>query len=65
MMIGSHDEALDISQEAFVRAYRAIAKFQASRAGFLRGIIKFYATSVLIFYAIVRSRRAHSLKLIR
>jgi len=33
-LIGSHDEALDISQEAFVRAYGAIAKFQASRAGF-------------------------------
>lgn len=33
-LTGSHEEALDISQEAFVRAYRAIAKFQASRGGF-------------------------------
>lgn len=31
---GSHDEALDISQEAFVRAFRAIAKFQPGRGGF-------------------------------
>ena len=33
-LTGSPDEALDISQEAFVRAYRAIAKFQAGRGGF-------------------------------
>jgi RNA polymerase sigma-70 factor (ECF subfamily) len=33
-LTGSHDEAWDISQEAFVRAYRAIAGFQAERSGF-------------------------------
>jgi RNA polymerase sigma-70 factor (ECF subfamily) len=33
-LVGSHEDALDISQEAFVRAYRAIAKFQTRRGGF-------------------------------
>lgn len=33
-LTGSHDEALDLSQEAFIRAYRAIAKFQVHRGGF-------------------------------
>lgn len=33
-LTGSHDEALDISQEAFIRAYRTMAKFQAHRGGF-------------------------------
>ncbi len=33
-LIGSHDEAWDISQEAFVRAYRAMAQYQTARGGF-------------------------------
>jgi RNA polymerase sigma-70 factor (ECF subfamily) len=33
-LLGAHEDALDISQEAFVRAYRAIAKFQPSHSGF-------------------------------
>ncbi len=33
-LVGSHDEALDISQEAFVRAYRALARFQPQRSSF-------------------------------
>lgn len=33
-LVGGHEDALDISQEAFVRAYRAVAKFQPSQSGF-------------------------------
>jgi RNA polymerase sigma-70 factor (ECF subfamily) len=29
--VGSHEEALDLSQEAFVRAYRSIGKFETGR----------------------------------
>jgi RNA polymerase sigma-70 factor (ECF subfamily) len=33
-LVGAHEDALDISQEAFVRAYRAIAKFQSGKSVF-------------------------------
>jgi RNA polymerase sigma-70 factor (ECF subfamily) len=29
-LVGTHDDALDLSQEAFIRAYRSIAKFNSS-----------------------------------
>lgn len=32
--LNSHDDALDLSQEAFVRAYRAIKRFEAGRQFF-------------------------------
>ncbi|HDL18381.1 MAG TPA: sigma-70 family RNA polymerase sigma factor [Bacteroidetes bacterium] len=32
--VGSHDDALDLSQEAFVRAYRAIKRFETGRQFF-------------------------------
>ncbi|MCI0694551.1 sigma-70 family RNA polymerase sigma factor [candidate division KSB1 bacterium] len=33
-LVGTHEDALDISQEAFVRAYRSVAKFQPHKSGF-------------------------------
>lgn len=33
-LIGSHEDALDLSQEAFVRAYRSITKFKPGIGGF-------------------------------
>ncbi|MDZ7288962.1 MAG: sigma-70 family RNA polymerase sigma factor [candidate division KSB1 bacterium] len=33
-LVGSHEDALDLSQEAFVRAYRSLGKFQPSRGSF-------------------------------
>ncbi len=33
-LVGAHEDALDISQEAFVRAYRSVAKFQPGKSGF-------------------------------
>jgi RNA polymerase sigma-70 factor (ECF subfamily) len=33
-LVGAHEDALDISQEAFVRAYRAVSKFQPDKSGF-------------------------------
>ena len=32
--VGSHDDALDLSQDAFVRAYRSIKRFEAGRQFF-------------------------------
>ncbi|MDZ7316418.1 MAG: sigma-70 family RNA polymerase sigma factor [candidate division KSB1 bacterium] len=33
-LVGSHEDALDLSQEAFVRAYRAIDRFELGRSFF-------------------------------
>ena len=33
-LVGSHEDALDLSQEAFVRAYRAIKRFEQGREFF-------------------------------
>lgn len=56
-MLGSHEDALDVSQEAFVRAYRSITKFQSSRSNFFTW---YYQILRNLCFNFVRDRAKHA-----
>jgi RNA polymerase sigma-70 factor (ECF subfamily) len=56
-LLGSHEDALDVSQEAFVRAYRSIAKFQSRRSSFFTW---YYQILRNLCFNFVRDRAKHA-----
>jgi len=56
-LVGSHEDALDISQDAFVHAYRSISKFQPGRCGFFTWYYKILRNLCFNF---LRDRAKHA-----
>jgi RNA polymerase sigma-70 factor (ECF subfamily) len=56
-LLGSHDDALDISQEAFVRAYRSVTEFQESRGSFFTW---YYQILRNLCFNFIRDRAKHA-----
>lgn len=56
-LVGSHEDALDLSQDAFVRAYRSIRKFQPSIGGFFTWYYKILRNLCFNF---IRDRAKHA-----
>jgi RNA polymerase sigma-70 factor (ECF subfamily) len=56
-LAGSHEDALDLSQEAFVRAYRSISKFDRSLGGFFTWYYKILRNLCFNF---LRDRARHA-----
>jgi RNA polymerase sigma-70 factor (ECF subfamily) len=56
-LVGTHDDALDLSQEAFIRAYRSIAKFNSSVGEFFTWYYKILRNLCFNF---LRDRARHA-----
>ena len=54
-LVGSHDDALDLSQEAFARAYRAISSFDPDRPFYAW----FYSILRRLCFNFTRDRKLH------
>ncbi len=54
-LVGSHDDALDLSQDAFIRAYRAIKRFEPGRQFFTW----FYQILRNLCFNFLRDRKKH------